>query len=52
MSLDIRGRGAEIGGEFNLIGGDVLEIAVGGAGIAGNGGGSGEVLSLDPTTRR
>src|SRR6266446_157627 len=36
------GRGAEIGGDFSLIAGEILQIAVGGAGmrISGGGGGS------------
>ena len=35
------GLGAEIGGDFSLTAGEVLQIAVGGAGQSGNGGGGG-----------
>ena len=35
---DSGGRGAQIGGDFNLAAGEILQIAVGGAGMAGGGG--------------
>src|SRR5882672_3191616 len=35
------GLGAEIGGEFSLTAGEVLQIAVGGSGAGGTGGGAG-----------
>src|SRR5207253_1975410 len=48
------GRGAEIGGDFNLTGGEILQIAVGGAGSdhfpggAGGGGGGGGSFVVGP----
>jgi hypothetical protein len=42
------GRGAEIAGDFSLTAGETLQIAVGGAGMAGGGGGGGTfVISPD-----
>ena len=38
------GRGAEIGGDFSLTAGETLQIAVGGAGMAGGGGGGSFVV--------
>jgi hypothetical protein len=38
------GRGAEIGGDFNLTASEILQIAVGGAGMAGGGGGGGSFV--------
>src|SRR5262245_40615971 len=46
FSFNVGGKGAEIGGNFSLTAGEVLQIAVGGAGVdrvgvgAGGGGGS------------
>jgi PEP-CTERM motif len=43
------GRGAEIGGDFSLTGGDTLQIAVGGAGMDGQtGGGGGGTFVIGP----
>jgi hypothetical protein len=48
------GAGAEIGGDFSLTGGEILQIAVGGAGVAldfaaGGGGGGSFVVASDGT---
>jgi hypothetical protein len=42
------GRGAEIGGDFSLTAGEMLEIAVGGAGGSGDGGGGGGSFVVGP----
>jgi hypothetical protein len=49
------GRGAEIGGDFSLSAGEILQIAVGGAGSDNSGAGGGGAAALSwsaPTTRR
>jgi hypothetical protein len=38
------GKGAEIGGDFNLTAGETLQIAVGGAGLSNGGGGGGSFV--------
>jgi hypothetical protein len=42
------GRGAEIGGDFSLTAGENLQIAVGGAGLQGTGGGGGGAFVVGP----